>query len=233
LRACHKDSLPQEDSLMQETDLSLLRACHKDSLPQEDSLMQETDLSPLTASHKNSFIEETKLSSLPVSHKDNLMQETGFSQVMSSDENNLKLQFNEGAQACHYDTLQQVEMSELSDQREGGGADLCPIVGGESTIKMEEGRLDQSDSLKVSDLDLVGGTEVAASHNNITLAQSSAAGSSTEPHEKQIEDLGTTAGANTTDDLCQLPLENKDVQLTNIECTAPIEVGGFGSSKSK
>jgi hypothetical protein len=233
--ASHMDSVPQEDSLMQETDLSPLTASHKDSLPQEDSLMQETDLPPLTASHKNSFIEETKLSPLPVSHKDNLMQETDLSQAMSYHENNLKLQFNEGTQACDFDTVQQVDLIELSDQWEVVDADLCHNVGTESTIKLEEGRLDQSDSLKVSDLDLVGGTEVAASHDNITLAQSSAAGSSTEPHEKHLEDLGNTAGANVnaTDDLCQLPLENKDVQLTNIECNTPIEVGGFGSSKSK
>jgi hypothetical protein len=198
-------------------------------------LMQETDLPPLTASHKNSFIEETKLSPLPVSHKDNLMQETDLSQAMSYHENNLKLQYNEGAQTCDFDTVQQADLIELSDQWEVVGADLCPNVGAESTIKLEERRLDQSDSLKVSDLDLVGGTDVAASHDNITLAQSSAAGSSTEPHEKHLEDLGNTAGANVnaTDDLCQFPLENKDVQLTNIECNTPIEVGGFGSSKSK
>ncbi|KAK3158148.1 hypothetical protein QOZ80_2AG0133470 [Eleusine coracana subsp. coracana] len=232
----HVDIAPQEDSLMQETDTSPVTTCHMDSLPQEHSLMPETDLSPVTASHKNGFIKETKLSPLPVSDKDNLMQETDLSQTMSSHENDLKLQFNKGAQVCDFDTMQQdVDLIELSDKRETVSGDLCPNVGAESAIKTEEGRLDQSDSLKVSDLDLVGDKEDAALHDNTTLAQSTAAGSSTEPPEKQLEELGATAGANAsaTDDLCQLPLENKDVQLNNIECNVSIEVGAFGSPKSK
>ncbi|TVU29765.1 hypothetical protein EJB05_21350 [Eragrostis curvula] len=233
--ASHEVSMPQEDSLMQETDFSPFTACHKDSLPQQDILMQETELSPLTASHKNSFIKETELSPLTVSHKDNLMQEPNLSQTMSH-ENNLPLQFKEGTQICDFDTLPpDVDLIELSDQEDFVGAELCPNARAKSVTEMEGGRLDQSDSLKVSDLDLVGSTEVSALQANTTLVQSSAAPCATEQHEKQQEDLGTSADAkaSATDDLCQLPLENKDVQLTNIECNAPIEDGGFGSSKSK
>ncbi|XP_062219276.1 uncharacterized protein LOC133919061 isoform X2 [Phragmites australis] len=236
LAASHKDSLPQEDSLMQETDLSPLTSSHNDSLPQEDSLMQETGLSPLTASHKDGLIEETELSPLTVSHKESLMHATDLSRTMSSHENNLKLQFKEGTQICDIDTLpQDVDLIELSDQREIVGAELCPNVGAEAVIEMEEGKLDQSSSLKASDFDLVGGTDVAAIHYNTALVQSSATISSTEPHKKQQEDPGTTAGTNAsaTDGLCQLPFENKDVQVIDIECDTPIEVGGFGSSKSK
>ncbi|XP_062223132.1 uncharacterized protein LOC133922008 isoform X2 [Phragmites australis] len=211
---------------MEETDPSPLKVSHK------DSLMQETGLSPLTASHKDSFIKETELSPLTVSHKDSLMQETDLSQTMSSHENNLKLQFKEGTQTCDIDMLpQDVDLIKMSDQREIVCSELCPNVGAEAAIELEEGKMDQSSSFKVSYLDLVGGKEVAAIHDNTA----SATGFSIDSHKKQHEGPETTAGANAsaTDDICHLPLENKDVQVIDIECDTPIEVGGFGSSKSK
>lgn len=222
-----------KENLMQETSLSPFTASHKDSLAQEDGLMQETDLSPLTANHRDSLIEETTLPPLAASHKeDSLTQETELSRTISSHENNLKLQFKEGTQNCDIDMLpQDVDLIELSDERKVVGHD----VGAEAVIKMEEGKLDQSFSLNLSDLDLVGGTEVAAIHDNPALVQLSEAGSSAELHNKQQEDPETFTGENisATDDLCKLPLENKDVQVIDIECGTPVEVGGFDSSKSK
>ncbi|KAL6634533.1 hypothetical protein ACP70R_027204 [Stipagrostis hirtigluma subsp. patula] len=242
-----------KDTLMQETSLSPMTACHKDRLAEEDNLMQETDISPLTASHQDSLIKETELSALTASHKDSFMQDTELCQIISSDENNLNLEFKEGTQTCDVGNNlnlefkegtqtcdvgmlpQDVGLMELSDQREIIDAEVCPNVGAEAVIKMEEGNLDQSSSLQVSDLDLVGGREVAATHDNPALVQSSAVGSSSEPHYKQQEDPGTTEGSNAsaTNDLCQLPLESKDVQVIDIDCDAPLEVGGFDSSKSK
>ncbi|CAN6238414.1 unnamed protein product [Urochloa humidicola] len=208
-------------SLMQETILSPF------TTSQKDSLMQETDLSPLTANHSDSLIEETTFH-----NGDSLTQETDLSRTISSHENNLKLPFKEGTQICDIDVLpQDVDLIELSDQRKIVGHD----AGAEAVIKMEEGKVDQSSSLNLSDLELIGGTEFAAIHDSPALAQHSEAGSSAEPHNKQQEAPETFVGANTsaTDDLCQLPLENKDIQVIDIECGKPVEVGGFDSSKSK
>jgi hypothetical protein len=222
-----------KQNLMQDTGLSPFTASHKDGLAREDGLMQETDLSSLTANHRPSLIEETILPSLTASHKeDSLTHETELSQTISSHENNLKLQFKEGTQICDIDMLpQDVDLIDLSDERKIIGHD----VGAEAAIKMEEGKLDQSSSLNLSNLDLVGGTEVAAMHDNPALVQPFEAGSSAELHNKQQDDPGTFTDENisVTDNLCQLPLENKDVQLIDIECSTPAEVGGFDSSKSK
>ncbi|AQK71602.1 hypothetical protein ZEAMMB73_Zm00001d016766 [Zea mays] len=220
-----------EKSLRQEITLSPFAASHKDSLMQEGGLMQEVDLSPLTANHRESFTEETELPPSTASHKDSLIEGTDLTQTISSYNNNLKLQFKEGTQVCDIDMLpQDVNLIELPDQRKIIGRD----VGAKAVTGMEEGKLDQSSSLNLSDVDLVGGTEVAAIHNNPVLVQLSAAGSSTESNNKQQQDPETFTGANAspTDDLCQLPLDNKDVQVVNIECGTPVEVGGFGLSKS-
>ncbi|EES06978.2 hypothetical protein SORBI_3004G172500 [Sorghum bicolor] len=218
-------------SSMQETTLSPFAASHKDSLTQEDGLMQEADLSPLIANHRDSLIKETELPPSTASHKDSLIEETDLTQTISSYVNNLKLQFKEGTQICDIDMLpQDVDLIELPDQRKIIGRD----VGAEAVIEMEEGKLDQSSSLNLSDIDLVGSTEVAAIHNNPVLVQPSTAGSSSESNNKQQEDLEIFTGANAspTDDLCQLPLDNKDVQVIDIECGTPVEVGGFDLSKS-
>ncbi|CAD6250734.1 unnamed protein product [Miscanthus lutarioriparius] len=220
-----------EKSSMQETTLSPFASSHKDKLTQEDGLMQEADLSPLTANHRDSLIEETELPPSTASHKDSLIEETNLTQTISSYENNLKLQFKEGTQICDIDMLpQDVHLIELPDQRKIIDRD----VGAESVIEMEEGKLHQSSSLNLLDLDLVGSTEVAAIHNNPVLVQPSAAGSSAESNNKQQEDPETFTGANSspTDDLCQLPLDNKDVQVIDIERGTPVEVGGFDLSRS-
>ncbi|KAJ1279455.1 hypothetical protein BS78_04G158100 [Paspalum vaginatum] len=225
-----------KESLMQETSLCPFTASHKDRLTHEDGLMQETDLSPLTANHSDSLIEETGLPPLTASYKDSLSQETELPRTISSHENNLKLQFNEGIQICDVDTLpQDVDSIELSDQRKIVDHELCSNAGAEAVIKMEEHKLDQSSSLSLSDLDLVGRTEVVAIHDNPVLIQSCAAGSSPELYNKQQEDPQTITGANAsaTNDLCQPPLENKDVEVIDIGCGTPIEVGGFDSSRSK
>ncbi|CAN6272995.1 unnamed protein product [Urochloa humidicola] len=206
------------ESLMQETTLSPFTASEK------GSLMQETDLSPLTANHRDSLIEETTLH-----NGDSLTQETDLSQTISSHENNLKLQFKEGTQICDIDMLSQdVVLIELSDQSKIVGHD----AGAEAVIKMEKGKVDQCSSLNLSDLELVGGMEIAAIHDSQVLVQHSETGSSVEPHNKQQEAPETFRGANTsaTDDLCQLPLENKDIQVTDGK---PVEVGGFDLSKAK
>ncbi|CAL4887423.1 unnamed protein product [Urochloa decumbens] len=209
------------ESLMQETTLSPFTASQK------DSLMQETDLSPLTADHKDSLIEETTLH-----NGDSLTQETDLSQTISSHENNLKLQFKEGTTICDIDVLpQDVDLIKLSDQKKIVGHD----AGAKAVIKMEEGKVNQSSSLNLSDLELIGSTEFSAIHDSPVLVQHSEVGSSVEPHNKQQETPETFIGANTssTDDLCQLPLENKDIQVIDIECGKPVEVGGFDSSESK
>ena len=218
-------------SSMQETTLSPFAASHKDSLTQEDGLMQEADLSPLIANHRDSLIKETELPPSTASDKDSLIEETDLTQTISSYVNNLKLQFKEGTQICDIDMLpQDVDLIELPDQGKIIGRD----VGAEAVIEMEEGKLDQSSSLNLSDIDLVGSTEVAAIHNNPVLVQPSVAGSSSESNNKEQEDLETFTGGNAspTDDLCQLPLDNKDVQVIDIECGTPVEVGGFDLSKS-
>nr|CAB3446841.1 unnamed protein product [Digitaria exilis]CAB3450000.1 unnamed protein product [Digitaria exilis] len=218
-----------KESLSQETSLSPITASHKDGLTHEDGLNQETDLSPLAANHRDSLIAETALPPLTASHKDSLTQEIDLSRTISSHEDNLKLQFKDGTQICDIDMLpQDVDLIELSDQRKTVGRD----TDAEAVIKME-GKLDQSSSLNLSDLDLVGGIEVSSIHDNPALVQPCAAGSPAEPCNKQ-QDLQTFTGANTsaTDDLCQLPLENKDVQVIDIECGTPVEIGGFDSSKS-
>ncbi|KAL5668425.1 hypothetical protein ACJX0J_020646, partial [Zea mays] len=218
-------------SLMQETTLSPFAASHKDSLTQEDGFMQEADLSPLTANHRDSLIEETKLLPTTAFHKVSLIEETGLTRTISY-ENNLKLQFKEGTKIGDIDMLpQDVDLIELPDQRKIIGHD----VGAETVIEMEKGKLDQSSSLNLSDLDLVRGTEVAAVHNCPALVQPSAAGSSAESNNKQQEGPETFTGANAshTYDLCQIPLDNKDVQVIDIECGTPVEVDGFDLSKSK
>ncbi|KAF0932238.1 hypothetical protein E2562_008744 [Oryza meyeriana var. granulata] len=230
-----------KDSLMQETDLSPLTASHKDSLVQDNlspltdshknSLIEETE-PPLTHSHEDSLVEETNLSSLTTSHKDSLMQETDLSQTLSSHENNLNLQFREG---CDIDMLpQDVDSIELSDQRKTVSGELFSNVGAGAASDMKEENLEQSSPFKICDQNLVCGTEVSAIHNN-PLAQCSAEESCTESHRKQQQDFVTTSSdvAGGANNICQLPLDNKGVEVIDIEDDTPIEVGGFDSSKTK
>uniref|UniRef100_A0A0D9VGW6 Uncharacterized protein n=1 Tax=Leersia perrieri TaxID=77586 RepID=A0A0D9VGW6_9ORYZ len=231
---------PHEDSLMQETDLSPLGASHKDSLIQDNlssltnshknSLNEETN-PPLTHSHEDSLVEETNLSSLTTSHKDSLMQETDLPQTISSQENNLKLEFKEG---CDIDMLpQDVDLIELSGERRTVDDELFSNVGTEAASKMKEKNLEQSNPFRISDHNLIGGSEVSVIHSSPGLDQCSAEGSCTESQKEQ--QLVTVSGdvAGSTNNIQQLPLENKGVQVIEIEDDTPIEVGGFDSSKAK
>uniref|UniRef100_J3LDP3 Uncharacterized protein n=1 Tax=Oryza brachyantha TaxID=4533 RepID=J3LDP3_ORYBR len=231
-----------KDSLMQETGLSPLTASHKDSLIQDNlspltdsrnnSLIEETKPT-LTHSHEDSLVEETNLSSLTTSHKDSLMLETDLSQTISSHENNLNLQFKEG---CDIDMMpQDVDLIELSDQRRVDGDELFSNVGAGTASKMDDENLEQSSPFKICDQNLIGGTEVSVIHNNPCLAQCSAEGSCTESQKKHQQDFVTTSGdiAGSTNKICQLPLDNKGVQVIDIEDDTPIEVGGYDSSKAK
>uniref|UniRef100_I1P163 Uncharacterized protein n=1 Tax=Oryza glaberrima TaxID=4538 RepID=I1P163_ORYGL len=230
-----------KDSLMQETDLSPSTASHKDSLLEgnlplltdsHNSLIEETG-PPLTHSHEDSMVEETNLSSLTTSHKGNLKQETDLSQTISSHENNLKLQFKE---SCGIDMLpQDVDLIELSGQRKSVGGELFSNVGAEAASKMEDENLEQPNPFKICDQNLIGSSEVSVIHNNPGLAQCSTEGSCTESQKNQHQDFVTTSGdiAGSTNNMCQLPLNNKGVQVIDIEDDTPIEVGGFDSSKAK
>ncbi|EEC73373.1 hypothetical protein OsI_07607 [Oryza sativa Indica Group] len=230
-----------KDSLMQETDLSPSTASHKDSLLEgnlplltdsHNSLIEETG-PPLTHSHEDSMVEETNLSSLTTSHKGNLKQETDLSQTISSHENNLKLQFKE---SCGIDMLpQDVDLIELSGQRKSVGGELFSNVGAEAASKMEDKNLEQPNPFKICDQNLIGSSEVSVIHNNPGLAQCSTEGSCTESQKNQHQDFVTTSGdiVGSTNNMCQLPLDNKGVQVIDIEDDTPIEVGGFDSSKAK
>uniref|UniRef100_A0A0E0CLS7 Uncharacterized protein n=1 Tax=Oryza meridionalis TaxID=40149 RepID=A0A0E0CLS7_9ORYZ len=230
-----------KDSLMQETDLSPSTASHKDSLIEgnlspltdsHNSLIEETG-PPLTHSHEDSMVEETNLSSLTTSHEGNLKQEIDLSQTISSHENNLKLQFKE---SCDIDMLpQDVDLIELSGQRKSVGGELFSNVGAEAASKMEDENLEQPNPFKICDQNLIGGSEVSVIHNNPGLAQCSTEGYCTESQKNQHQDFVTTSGdiAGSTNNMCQLPLDNKGVQVIDIEDDTPIEVGGFDSSKAK
>uniref|UniRef100_A0ACD5YUK9 Uncharacterized protein n=1 Tax=Avena sativa TaxID=4498 RepID=A0ACD5YUK9_AVESA len=239
-----------EDSVIEETDLSPLTASRKDGLMQEtklstltetheDSVIEETDLSPLTDSHNDSLIEEAELSSLADPHNDSLieesdlspltdyhevrlMQETDLTQTMSLHEDNLNLQFKEGAQICDIDMLpEDVDLIELSDQKNTVGAELFTNAETKNSIKLEEEKLDQSSSFMI--------------HNNNPGFDRSVPGSSVEPHKQLQEDFRSRAGDDVsgTNDLCQVPLDNNSVQVFDIENDTQIEVAGFDSSKAK
>ncbi|PNT68805.1 hypothetical protein BRADI_3g45410v3 [Brachypodium distachyon] len=244
----HEDSLIEETnlspkikfqshSLIEETNLSPsidVTDQHKDSFIKETdlspkikfqshSLIEETNLSPLidvTDQHKDSFIKETDLSPLTASHKVSLMQETALPPIMSSDEHNLNLQFKEGSQICDIEILpQDVDLIELSHQRDIAGAELLSIVEAEDIIKMEEEKLDQSRSFEI--------------HNNPGLGQSSAQVSSADPHKLLQGDFGASKLEEMNPELCQASLDSKAVQVIGIEDETNIEVAGFDSSKAK
>ncbi|WVZ75087.1 hypothetical protein U9M48_023178 [Paspalum notatum var. saurae] len=236
----------KEDSLSQETELSRTISSNENNLKLQfnegiqicdvDTLPQDVDSIELSDQRKIVDHELCCNAGAEAVKEDSLSQETELSRIISSHENNLKSQFNEGIQICDVDTLpQDVDSIELSDQRKIVDHELCSNAGAEAVIKMEEGKLNQSSSLNLSDLDLVGHTEVVAIQDNPVLIQSCAAGSSPEPYNKQQEDPQTITGTNASaiNDLCQPPLENKDVEVIDIGCGTPIEVGGFDSSRSK
>ncbi|XP_051216994.1 uncharacterized protein [Lolium perenne] len=243
LTTSHKDSSMKEnelsplaasckDGLMQETNLSTFR----ETL--EDSVIEETDLSPLIDSHNESLIEEAGLSSLADPHNDNLieesdlsplaayhevrlMQETDLHQVMSLHEDNLNLQFKEGAQICDTEMLpEDVDLIELSGQKNTVGVELFTNAETKTIIKMEEEKLDQPSSFRI--------------HNNPGFGRS-VPGSSVEPHKHLQEDFGARAGDNVsgTNNVYQDPLGNNSVQVFDIEDDTQIEVAGFDSSQAK
>jgi hypothetical protein len=243
LTTSHKDSSMKEnelsplaasckDGLMQETNLSTFR----ETL--EDSVIEETDLSPLIDSHNESLIEEAGLSSLADPHNDNLieesdlsplaayhevrlMQETDLHQAMSLHEDNLNLQFKEEAQICDTEMLpEDVDLIELSGQKNTVGVELFTNAETKTIIKMEEEKLDQPSSFRI--------------HNNPGFGRS-VPGSSVEPHKHLQEDFGARAGDNVsgTNNVYQDPLGNNSVQVFDIEDDTQIEVAGFDSSQAK
>lgn len=160
----------------------------------------------------------------------------GLSPTLASHQNSLKLQDEEGIQIYNIDTPPQDEdLIDLADKGKTVDVELLPNIGAEAVATMEEEKLGQSSSFKICDLNLVGSPDVPEIRNDPGLGQHSTAGCSMEAQNQQQVDFGTTVDndASNTDRYAQILLDNKAVQVIDIEDDSPIEASACDTSKAK
>uniref|UniRef100_J3LXZ0 Uncharacterized protein n=1 Tax=Oryza brachyantha TaxID=4533 RepID=J3LXZ0_ORYBR len=155
---------------------------------------------------------------------------------MTSRQNSLKQQVEEGMQIYNVDTPPQDEdLIASADKEKVAGVALLPSIKVEAIVTKEEEKLGQSSSFKICDLNLVGSPDVSELRNDPGLGHFSIAGCSMEPQNQQQVDFRTTTGNSTSDtNMCaQVPLDNKVVQVIDIEDGSPFEDGTCDTLKTK
>uniref|UniRef100_A0A0D9W515 Uncharacterized protein n=1 Tax=Leersia perrieri TaxID=77586 RepID=A0A0D9W515_9ORYZ len=159
-----------------------------------------------------------------------------LSPKVNSQENSLKQPGEEGMQIYNVDTPPQDEgLIASADKDKVSEMALLPSIKAEADVTKEQEKLDQSNSFKICDLNLVGSPEVAELRNDPCSGQFTAAGCSMESQSQQHADFRTSMGnsASDTNRHTQIPLDSKVVQVIDLEDDSPIEAGTCDTSKAK
>lgn len=144
----------------------------------------------------------------------------------------------EGVQIYNIDTPPEDEsFIDSADKGKTVSVELLPNRGVEAVGTMEDEKLDQSSSFKIRDLNLIGSPELAEIRNDPGLGQCSniVCSSSMDAQNQQHLDFQAVVGNTTshTDRYAQIPLDNKVVQVIDIEDDSPIEPSACDTSRAK
>ncbi|VAH32423.1 unnamed protein product [Triticum turgidum subsp. durum] len=151
----------------------------------------------------------------------------GLNPTLASQHDCSKLQVREEVQIYNIDTPPQHE--DLIDSADKGkttdSVELLPNIKDEAVVTIKQEELGQSSSFKICDLNLIGSPELADIRNDPGFGQCSNVVCSMEVQNQQPFDFGTTVGnnASNTDRFSQIPLNDKVIQIIDIEDDPPIE----------
>lgn len=161
----------------------------------------------------------------------------GLNPTLASQHDCSKLQVREEVQIYNIDTPPQDK--DLIDSADKGkttdSVELLPNIKDEALVTIKEEDLGQSSSFKICDLNLIGSPELADIRNDPGFGQCSNVVCSMEVQNQQHFDFGTAVGnnASNTDMYAQIPLNDKVIQIIDIEDDPPIQPSVSDASRPK